>query len=277
MPPPDGGRSLRERLEELVDSGYLDLPILPTVAAEVVALTSNEECDIRKLAEIVRRDQAMAGHMLRMANSATNRAVVHVASLTQAMSRLGMQMVRQFAFVISCQNRVFRVHGREEQLKKLFGHSLATALYAQEIARARRSNVEESFLAGLLHDVGRPVLLQALTDFTTTTPFSEDDVEESVGALHAYVGGELARQWGLSDRLGEAIAHHHNPAAAPANREGALTVRLADDLAHRLDPDAPQVDILMHPALGPLNLYPEDVERLLGLAEKIAAQVEELG
>ena len=277
MPPPDNGRTLRERLEELIDSGYLDLPILPAVAAEVVALTSDEDCDIRKLAEIVRRDQAMAGHMLRMANSATHRAVVQVASLTQAMSRLGMQLVRQFAFVISCQNRVFRVQGREEQLKQLFRHSLATALYAQEIARARRSNVEEAFLAGLLHDVGRPVLLQAVTDFTTTMPFSEADVEESVNALHAYVGGELARQWGLSDRLGEAIAHHHNPAAAPANREGALTVRLADDLAHRLEPNPPDMDVHMHPALAPLNLYPEDVDRLLGLAEKISAQVEELG
>ena len=279
MPPPDTGRTLRERLEELVEAGYLDLPILPTVAAEVVALTSNDDCDIKKLADIVRRDQAMAGHMLRMANSATHRAVTQVASLQQAMARLGMQLVRQFAFVISCQNRVFRVRGREEQLRKLFAHSLATALYAQEIARARRSNVEESFLAGLLHDVGRPVLLQAITDFTTDVAFTEPEVEEAVSALHAYVGGDLSRQWGLSERLGEAIAHHHNPAAAPGNREGALTVRLADDLAHRLDGPGEgmdEVDMHQHPALAPLNLYPEDVDRLLAMGEKIAAQIEEM-
>ncbi len=275
MPPPDDGRSLRDRLEELIEAGYLDLPILPAVAAEVVALTSDDECDIRKLAEIVRRDQAMAGHMLRMANSATHRAIVQVASLQQAMSRLGMKLVRQFAFVISCQNRVFRVQGREEQLRKLFAHSLATALYAQEIARMRRSNVEESFLAGLLHDVGRPVLLQSVMDLTTTTPFSEEEIDDAVSVLHAYVGGEMSRQWGLSGRLGEAIAHHHNPAAAPSNREGALTVRLADDLAHRLDGET-SVDIEMHPAVAALNLYPQDVERLLGIAEKISAQVEEM-
>ena len=273
-PPPHPQGKLRERLEELVESGFLDLPILPGVAAEVVALTSDEECDVRKLAAVIKRDQAMAGHMLRMANSAAHRGLVQVASLQQAMSRLGMALVRQFAFVISCQNRVFRVKGREDEVRALFVHSLATGLYAQEVARMRRSNVEEAFLAGLLHDVGKPVLLQAVIDFTTKEPFSEEEVQDAVNDLHAYVGGELAHQWGLSDRLAEAIAHHHNPGAAPGNREGALTVRLADDLAKLVVDPTITEDIHMHSALASLNLYPEDVDRLLAKRDDIALQLE---
>ncbi len=275
LPPPPAGKSLFEKLEELIESGYLDLPILSTVAAEVVALTSDEDCDSKKLADVIRRDQAMAGHFLRLANSAAQRGRSQVVSLHQAMSRLGMMQVRQFAFVISCQNRVFRVSGREEEVRRLFKHSLATALYAQEIARIRRSNVEEAFLSGLLHDVGRPVLLQAVLDLTTTTPYSEDEIQVAANELHAYVGGELVREWNLADRLVEAIAHHHHPASAPTNALGALTVRLADDFAHQLEEGGGEMAaIRAHPALAALNLYPNDVERLLGLGDSITQQVE---
>jgi putative nucleotidyltransferase with HDIG domain len=275
LPPASTAGNLYERLEDLALGGFLDLPILPGVAAEVIVLTSREDCDMRQLADVITRDQAMAAHVLRMANSAAYRGSSKVVSLRQAMTRLGLTQLRQIAFVISCQNRIFRVNERQEEVEHLFQHSLATALFAQEIARARRANVEEGFLGGLLHDVGRPVLLQAIVDMSGAAPFAEVEVKESVHALHAYVGGELVRQWGLSERLEEAIKHHHNPAAAPHGALGALTVRLADDLAHRLDRQEGPV-LEMHPALAPLNLYPEDLKRLLELGDWVSSEVQAL-
>jgi putative nucleotidyltransferase with HDIG domain len=275
LPPPSTTPRLRERLEELVEGGYLDLPILPGVAAQVIVLTSQEDCDMRELADVITRDQAMAAHVLRIANSPAYRGSSRLVSLRQAMTRLGLCQLRQIAFVISCQNRIFRVNERQREVEHLFQHSYATALYAQEIARMRRANVEEGFLAGLLHDVGRPVLLQAIVDMSGGTPFPEDEVKDAVDALHAYVGGELVTQWGLSGRLAEAIQHHHNPAAAPGGPIPALSVRLADDLAHRLDrKDAPTLE--MHPALAPLNLYPEDLKRLLDLADWVFSEIQSL-
>jgi putative nucleotidyltransferase with HDIG domain len=274
LPPPSkAAGSLRDRLEELVEGGFLDLPILPGIAAEVIVLTSREDCDMRKLADVITRDQAMAAHVLRMANSAAYRGTSKVVSLRQAMTRLGLSQLRQIAFVISCQNRIFRVNERQEEVERLFQHSFATALYAQEIARMRRANVEEAFLGGLLHDVGRPVLLQAIVDMSSATPYPETEVQDSVDALHAYVGGELVTQWGLSERLAESITHHHHPAAAPGGPIPALMIRLADDLAHRLDrEDPPKLE--MHPALAPLSLYPDDLKRLLDLQEWVQSETQ---
>jgi putative nucleotidyltransferase with HDIG domain len=275
LPPASTAGNLREKLGELVEGGFLDLPILPGVAAEVIVLTSREDCDMRQLADVITRDQAMAAHVLRMANSAAYRGSSKVVSLRQAMTRLGLTQLRQIAFVISCQNRIFRVNERQEEVEHLFAHSFTTALYAQEIARVRRANVEEAFLAGLLHDVGRPVLLQAIVDMSGASPFPEPEIQDAVDALHAYVGGELVRQWGLSERLEEAIKFHHNPASAPNGPMAALCVRLADDLAHKLDGDpVPPLD--MHPSLAPLNLYPEDLKRLVQLGEWVTSEVQAL-
>jgi len=277
----DGARGsapghLRERLEDMVDAGMLDLPLLPAVAAEVIQLTSSEDCDPRRLADVIRGDPALAGHLLHMANSVTLRGRTPVISLHQAMTRLGLAQVRELAFVVSCQNRVFKVRGREEQIKMLFLHSLATAMFAQEIARTRRVNVEEAFLAGLLHDVGKPVLLQAAADIVPhSCDIDEQELEDALTALHAYVGAELARRWGLSERLAEAIAHHHQPSASPTNVQGALIVRLADDVAYRVDGDD-GMDLRMHPALAGLNLYPEDVDALLRMRDAVRTRLESM-
>jgi putative nucleotidyltransferase with HDIG domain len=260
----------------MVDAGMLDLPLLPAVAAEVIQLTSSEDCDPRRLADVIRGDPALAGHLLHMANSVTLRGRTPVISLHQAMTRLGLAQVRELAFVVSCQNRVFKVRGREEQIKMLFLHSLATAMFAQEIARTRRVNVEEAFLAGLLHDVGKPVLLQAAADIVPhSCDIDEQELEDALTALHAYVGAELARRWGLSERLAEAIAHHHQPSASPTNVQGALIVRLADDVAYRVDGDD-GMDLRMHPALAGLNLYPEDVDALLRMRDAVRTRLESM-
>ena len=58
--------------------------------------------------------------------------------------------------MIATRTRAFRVDGHEDEMRALFAHAFATALYAQEVARARRLGVEEAFLAGLFHDVGPP-------------------------------------------------------------------------------------------------------------------------
>jgi putative nucleotidyltransferase with HDIG domain len=264
-------------LRERIDRGTLELPVLSEVAAQIVASTGREECDLRALADLVRRDQAMATHFLRVANSALYLPKTKIVSLQQALARLGMSAVREIALLISVKTRTFQVRGYERQLKEQFRHSLGAALFSQEIARMRRYNVEEAFLCGLLHDVGRPVLLQALVDLHKEVGLSPDAaaIEAAASEDHAHVGSTLITKWSLPASLAEAIRFHHMPEGAPSGAKGPLMAALADELAHQTLDTEPRDEALLrsHRALDALNLYPEDVDKLLALRQRVVDMV----
>jgi putative nucleotidyltransferase with HDIG domain len=269
--------AVRERLVERVQASKLELPLLPRVATEVMRACADDTSDARTLAEMVRSDQAMAGHVLRIANTPAYMPAVRIVSLQQAVSRLGMKTIRDIALLVACQSRVFNVAGFAALMQAWFRHALGTALFAQEVARRRRWNVEEAFLAGLLHDVGRPVLLQALMDLHRDAGLTadRDAVVEATGELHERVGAALISSWGLPDRVAEATGHHHAPPREGAMAQLTMVIGLADDLAHvALGPRTVTEDEVRHHALLPaLNLYPDDVEALLAHRARVVESV----
>lgn len=258
---------VRRELLRRIEDNTLELPLLSEVARQVMLEASDEECDVRRLAELIRRDQTMAGHLLRIANSPLYRPRVRIVSLQQAISRLGLKALQQIALIISCETRAFFVKGHEHKVRHLFRHALAAALYAQEIARLRRWNVEEAFLCGLLHDLGRPVLLQALLDLHRAHGLAPDAaaLSQAMEALHAQVGSALLRSWSLPVRLAEAVLYHHDPLAAPSCAQLATLVGLSDQLAHLcVGPrEVTEEATRQHPTLAPLNLYPDEMDGLL--------------
>ena len=270
---------VREPLERRINEGRLELPVLPEVASQVVKLSNDPNADTRKLAALVQRDQAMAGHLMRLANSPFYAPKFPLVSLDQVVSRMGMKKVREIALVISCQSKVFAVPGHEATVKRMFRHSLAAAAFAQEIARSRRWNVEEAFLCGLLHDVGRPVLLQELVDLHAEAglPFQAEAAETLLSDRHAEVGAALVNCWSLPARLGDTIRFHHHPLKSTTAAQTAMMTNLADDLAHLLLEGGRAVgeaQVREHPMLVPLNLYPDEMDALLALRPTVLSMVE---
>jgi putative nucleotidyltransferase with HDIG domain len=273
---------VRDQLVARISGGLLELPVLPEVASQVVTLSNDANCDTRRLATLIQRDPAMAGHLMRMANSPLYSPKVPLVSLDQVVSRMGMKKVREIALIISCQSKVFAVPGYEEHVKSHFRHSLAAGAFAQEIARSRRWNVEEAFLCGLLHDVGWPVLLQELVDLhrAADVPFDLMVAESAISVLHARIGASLVTHWALPARLSETILHHHHPERSATAAQTATMAGLADDLAHLLLPltyhprDVDEARIRSHPLLVPLNIYPDEMDSLLAHRPRIKAMVE---
>lgn len=269
--------TVRAALRDRIDRDALDLPVLPEAAAEVVAATGRQDFDVRTVADVIRRDQAMAAHLLRIANSPLYLPRVKIVSLQQALTRLGTRAVREIALMIAVKTRAFQAKGFEPEIKSLFRHCLATALYAQEIARTCRLSVEEAFLAGLLHDVGRPVLLQALADICREQRVAPNKPALLLAATeqHAEVGSKLVGRWSLAERLATTILHHHDREAIGETETTTLVVALADAIAHATIDAEPRAEIALtnHPALGVLNLYPEDVTKLLAMRARIAETV----
>jgi len=220
-------------LDRRVEEGALSVPLLPDAAATLLLMTEDEEADLDRLTDVVRSDPTMAAQLLRIANSPLFVSRYPIASLRVALSRLGMFQVRQIALLIVCDTKVFRVRGWEQAMRSLFGHSVLVALFAQEIAKKARMNADEAFLAGLLHDVGVPTLVQALVEIEPrVTSFREiDGLLTLLHPRHAEIGARLAAAWAMPPRLIEAIGYHHEPHLARSDGRNALVLHLANQLA----------------------------------------------
>src|SRR5262245_50827865 len=219
----------RARLQQKITAGSFELPLLPEAASQVMAAAQDQNADARRISELIHRDAALAGHVLKLANSPLYAPKVPIVSLQQAVSRLGMLKIREMALLVSCHAKVFRVPGCEARVRAIFKHSIAAAAYAREIARLRRWNVEEAFLCGLLHDAGKPVLLQTVVDVGKELGLGVEMglVEDILDDAHAAVGGRMVTGWKLPERIGETITCHHKPEQAQSAAQTAMMTCMA--------------------------------------------------
>lgn len=267
-----------------IEQQQLELPVLPGVAAEVMSLCEDPNTDAARLSKVIHKDQTLASSVLRVANSTAYAGQVPCASLQQAVSRLGMQMVTEIALAVTVKGRVFNNALYVDLLRGLWRHSVITGLYTKEIARMRRQNVESAFLAGLLHDVGKAVLLANL-DRCHGGRLHGVRMDELVRALHEHhtaAGGMLALEWGLPEQLTEAIVCHHEFERATRYADMTMMVCLGDLMSHMTVPVAggPRYEdetIQRHPVIAGLNLYPDQLAELVQRGERIQAVAEAVG
>jgi len=270
----------RSNLRTRIDSREIEIPVLPQVATQVLQLTTDHRMDAGRLSELIHRDQALAGHILKIANSVAYCGRVPIVSLQQAVARLGMSLLGEIAFAACVRNRVFHLPGHERTMRDLWRRSIASATYAKEVARLLRQNVEGAFLCGLLHNVGKPVVLQSIADIEKMLGVSvnPEDAHVLMDEFHFEYGTRIAEKWELPDSVQEAILHYAAFDAAPSfAQEAALTC-----LAERLGTYVVTVDVLddqavrEHPVYAALNFYPDDVDVLLGMKEEVLEVVDSM-
>jgi putative nucleotidyltransferase with HDIG domain len=184
----------------------------------------------------------------------------------------------EIAFAVSLQSRVFDVEGYEHEIRELWNHAVGAGAYAKEIARLRRSNVEGAFLCGLLHDIGKPVLLQTLVDLQRQTGLTMESsaISAVMEAYHTQVGSLIATKWALPPHVTESITYHHDYLVAPMCTEAVMITRLADCLSYHLAmPEIFDEDsVRQHPILADLNFYPDDVDTLLAKRDLVRSTIE---
>jgi HD-like signal output (HDOD) protein len=272
--------ALRTRITTQLEQGTLDLPLLPVVANQVLQLSGDPNAEVHKLSTLIQQDQALAGQILRIANSPAYAPRSPIVSLQQAITWLGMTMLAGLAFSVSVQSGVFKVKGYEKEVQTLWRQALATGLYGKEIARRNRHNVENAFLCGILHTIGKPLLIHLLlqdSDASSARP-SWAIMDPLIQEFSIMAGTQLAKAWHLPEPVQEAIrfypdkAYHH----ATSPTKGAMITCLADHLATAIV-DASSFDeeaMRAHPVVQDLNFYPEDMDALFELKDAIQQSVE---
>jgi HD-like signal output (HDOD) protein len=267
-------------IETIMDKGGIQVPLLPEVANKVVTLSQNPESDAIQLAQLIQSDPSLAAHVMRIANSAAYTPTASLVSLQQAITRLGMNLICDIAVAASISTKMFNTPGHESHIEYIWQHALATALWSKEIARSCRLNVEATFLCGLLHSIGRPVLIQTALDSCSRLRLNieENELYAIEDHLHLEVGNQVLKKWEMPMIICEALQYFYHYNDAPHAMEQTAIVNAAADFATlTLKPeDLSKSDLLEREVLGDLNLYPDEVEALLEKQGDIISSMEEM-
>lgn len=244
----DQGRYVQ--LEDVI-SKIKDLPTLPTVAQEMISNIENENTSLDAICEKVSMDQSLTAKTLRLANSSYYGANSKVVTLQQAIALLGMENVKKLILMTSMANSFPTSRCRNFDPKAFWRHSIATAICAELISRTLKMKHDFAFTAGLLHDIGRLVLVTRFPkEYEQVIAYRDQqdcyllDAERAVmGIDHMSVGLVLAMQWEFSDAIQDAISGHHEPDSKELNSVAAI-VHVANSIVHALDLSETEHDLV---------------------------------
>jgi len=238
---------LRNQSLASIISRLRSIPSLPTIYNELSNALQSEDTSLVQIERIISKDIGMAAKILQLANSAFVGAHSHVSSLREAVSLIGAETVRSLTLSIHVFSQFDGHCSAAAFLPPLWEHSVAVASLAQRIANYETRNktiAEECFTAGLLHDIGKIVLLGEMTaeykqvihrKDPDTQSFHDAEVQ-LVGCPHELVGAYLMGIWGLPVAIIQAVQFHQLPSETIDSGFSALTaVHCADAITSECD------------------------------------------
>ncbi len=274
-------QTLSTSLQRRIADNAIDVPMLPRVASRVIQLTQDPSSDAEDLAKLIQSDQPLAGHVMRIANSATYSPNTTLVSLQQAIARLGMRIISDIALAASVNSKMFNAPGYNEFIAEQLKFSLHCGVWAKEVARACRRNVEAAFLAGLLHNIGRPVAIQAALEIAHRGAklLSHQALLAVVEQYDSLLSQKVVRFWEMPTIVCEIVDHFGDYQMAGKAKEQTMVVVAGAHFAAQFSKiegriALPKADFLAYPVFADLNLYVDDIERLTEHADSVNNTVE---
>lgn len=244
------------------------LPSMPAIYFEITEELSSQNASIQNVGKIISRDIALTSKVLQLVNSAYFSLPRHVSSPEHAAILLGLDIIKSLVLVVQIFKK-FKLSGMPNKFfETLWHHNLMTSKIAKSIAKNETEDqkiIDNSFMAGLLHDCGKLVLAsnfpERYKDIIEKSNGQWDSLwrieGESLGVTHAEIGAYLMELWGLPAPIVEALAFHHSPSMCGETRFSPLTaVYIANTLEHEnTDTDLSESQpVFDFPYLEDLNL-----------------------
>jgi putative nucleotidyltransferase with HDIG domain len=202
-------RALRNRVETIQN-----LATIPSVAKRLLEIVGKPAVSLGEISDFVSHDPALAAKVLKMVNSPVYGFPGRIASVNQAVLLLGLNVLRGLLVGVT----VFDL--MQKAMIGLRDHSLGCAIFSRIIARRKGlKDPEELFIFGLLHDIGKMVLVfnfpkeyAKVMDGAQTKGVTVYDVEpDFFSTTHATVGAWVTEQWSFPKPLIDVIGFHHRP------------------------------------------------------------------
>jgi HD-like signal output (HDOD) protein len=267
---------MKTDLQNLVDQSP-QISSLPEIFFQINEAVEDPESSFVEIGEIISGDPSLSARLLRVVNSSFFGFPNKIETITHAVTIVGMAQLRDLALATTVVNQFKGIPKNLINMEKFWLHSVATGLTAKVIAIYRReANADRFYLMGMLHDLGRLLLLINIPESVKmvmdkyakggTMYAAENDM---LGFDHAAVAGKLMQAWQLPGMLQEAVAYHHKSQHAPHYPVAASIVHVADFIAHGMELGSCGERFVppLHPKAWelldlPLNLLPSILEQV---------------
>ncbi len=275
--------AISEKLEQRITNNNLEVPLLPEVAGKVVRLTQDPDSEAADLAQLIQSDQTLAGHVMRIANSAAYSPNASMVSLQQAITRLGMKLIAEIALSASINTELFNTPGFEQHISYEIKYSLMTGMWAKEVARACRKNVEAAFLTGLMHDIGRPVAIQSTLEIAEkmNVKLSREEVLQLEDQYQQEIGVRVVEKWEMPKSVCQSLEYFHDYSSPhDVQLQTMIVVAGARLASHFMCEESEKKECLDldalkdQPVFADLNLYPDQIDSLIEKQDVITGTVE---
>ncbi len=198
-----------------------ELPALPHVTTKVLQLIISPDSSSQDICNVLIQDQVLTSKVLRLVNSAYYGLPRKVATVTEAVTMLGLHTLQPLVLGVSVYKTLGSLKGKNVlNPEKIWKHSIAVAAASRVLAeRLKFERIEQAFIAGLLHDIGKIVIQSVLPQeyeevlhMVNETDLSLIEAERQVLSFdHTLVGKLVAEKWNLPESLVEPIGYHHTP------------------------------------------------------------------
>lgn len=262
------------------------VPTISSVAMKVLQLLANPEIHINEVTHIIEQDQALTANILKVANSGYFEPIDEVTTIKKAVLLLGFKMTREItaAFAVKSLFDSLRQVNNFDYIT-LWKHSLHAAVFSQKIAQIRKQEQDESYISGLLHDIG--IVVEFLFDanffvdlyqisMNKMIPFHELERQKNLSATHDELGYLLLKKWNIPDAIALPVKYHHTIESLPTSlvhfRESTIVVAVGNFFSHYyLIADEQKEEFLRNSSeyRRLKNLYPDLDELFSRLSEEM--------
>ena len=224
-----------------------EFPQFPDSVMRINRLLNNPDSKMSEIATLISSDISLTSDLLKLVNSATFALASPCRSISDAVKLVGIRGIKNMILSVSSMN-VLNTLG--EETKALWTHAYRVAFYTYNLARnfcsSNRAIVEDSYICGLLHDMGKlifetthPAYINRIKDICAQKGIQPDIFEKLVaGVNHGEIGALIAEKWNFPEVIVSVIRHHHEPDLAPENvKKLTEIVYLSDMLAHYQEKD----------------------------------------
>ncbi len=229
--------SVQSQIPDALRESVQALPVLPTAVTRLLTITQQPEVSVGEIARVIESDPTLMARTLRVANSPLYSTARAIKTAQQATVLLGIEAIVNLALGVSVASVQEHLHEQLPIDAEAFGrHSIAVALASRKLARHfKLPHPGEAFVAGLLHDIGKLVLLMHFGEAYAGLMVRAQHGEKALDALeretydldHAAAGHALCLHWNVPASMAEAVATHH---AAPGTHALGDIVSKANNL-----------------------------------------------
>ncbi len=217
--------------------GRLVLPALPAIVQKVEAIISDPDFSTRDLVDALNQDATLSVKLLSVVNTAAFRGTGKITTINSAVTRLGVTETRNIVHAIANRS-VYTIQAPRLRsiMQRLWLHSLAAAVCSQEIAaRLEIKDRERYFLLGLVHDIGKPLLVKALSDIYTGDDLpDENELLTGIQEVHTYMGSVILQRGTFKADAVHAAAYHEDGQIEKKPETPVLVVNLANHLTRHI-------------------------------------------